>query len=113
MLTIGFLFSSLSLWLSHSLSCYLTLAPSDCPQGIQAGPYLKHVACASLFSPYLLLADRIIWATSPLGVVVRHVICGFYLFIFFLLVMLPSEIPKLPTDPLVRGFPGVWNLLLF
>ena len=25
-----------SLWLSHSLGCYLTLAPSDCPQGIQA-----------------------------------------------------------------------------
>ena len=24
------------LWLSHSLGCYLTLAPSDCPQGIQA-----------------------------------------------------------------------------
>ena len=23
-----------SLWLSHSLGCYLTLAPSDCPQGI-------------------------------------------------------------------------------
>ena len=22
--------------------------------------------------------------------------------------MLPSEIPKLPTDPLVRGFPGIW-----
>ena len=30
-----FLFS-LSLWLSHSLGCYLTLTPSDCPQGIQA-----------------------------------------------------------------------------
>ena len=27
--------------------------------------------------------------------------------------MLPSEIPKLPTDVLVRGFPGVWKLLLF
>ena len=27
--------------------------------------------------------------------------------------MLPSEIPKLPTDPLMRGFPGVWKLLLF
>jgi len=27
--------------------------------------------------------------------------------------MLPSEIPKLPTDPMVRGFPGVWKLLLF
>ena len=26
--------------------------------------------------------------------------------------MLPSEIPKLPTDPLVRGFPAVWKLLL-
>ena len=24
-----------SLWLSHSLGCYLTLASSDCPQGIQ------------------------------------------------------------------------------
>jgi len=31
---------------------------------------------------------------------------------FFLSVMLPSEIPELPTDPLVRGFPGVWKLLL-
>ena len=27
--------------------------------------------------------------------------------------MLPSEIPKLPTDPPVRGFPGVWKLLFF
>ena len=26
----------LSLWVSHSLGFYLTLAPSDCPQGIQA-----------------------------------------------------------------------------
>ena len=35
-----------------------------------------------------------------------------FLFLFFpLLVMLPSEIPKLPTDQLVRGFPCVWKLL--
>ena len=27
--------------------------------------------------------------------------------------MLPSEIPKLPTDLPVRGFPGVWKLLFF
>ena len=27
--------------------------------------------------------------------------------------MLPSEIPKLPTDPLVRGFSGVWKLLFY
>ena len=26
--------------------------------------------------------------------------------------MLPSEIPKLPTDLAVRGFPGVWELIL-
>ena len=32
---------------------------------------------------------------------------------FFLLVMLPSEIPKLPIDLPMRGFPGVWKFLLF
>ena len=66
-------------------------------------------------APNLLVADVSVWAPSLLGVAIRHVICGFYLFIylFFLLVMLPSEIPKLPTDPLVRGFPGAWKLLLF
>ena len=26
--------------------------------------------------------------------------------------MLPSELPKLPKDPPVRGFPDVWILLL-
>ena len=46
----------LSLWLSHCLGCYLTLAPSDCPQGIQAHT-LSNAACASLFSPRLLVAD--------------------------------------------------------
>ena len=56
-----------------------------------------------------------VWTTSLLEVDVRHVICGIYLFIylFFLPVMLHSEIPKLPTDLPVRVFPGVWKLLLF
>ena len=27
--------------------------------------------------------------------------------------MLPSEIPRLATDPPVRVFPGVWKLLFF
>ena len=31
-----FFFFLLSVWLSHGLCCYLMLAPSDCPQGIQA-----------------------------------------------------------------------------
>ena len=76
---------------------------------------LGNAASASLFSPSLLVAVVSVWATSLLGVAVRHVICGFYLFIYlyFLPVMLPSEIPKLPTDLPVRGFPGVWKLLLF
>ena len=38
-------------------------------------------------------------------------VCVFYLFIF-LPIMFPPEIPKLPTYPLVRGFPGFWKLLL-
>ena len=59
-------------------------------------------------APHSLLVDMSLWAISPLGVVVRHVICGF----FFLVVMFPSESPKLYTDTPVRGFPGVWKLLL-
>ena len=60
--------------------------------------------------PHLLVVDVSIWAISPVGVVVRRIICGFY---FFLSVVLPSDIPKLPPDPLVRGFPGVWELLFY
>ena len=43
---------------------------------------LSNAACASLFSPHLLVADASVWAISPLGVAIRHVLCGFYLFIF-------------------------------
>ena len=45
-------------------------------------PTLNNAAWASLFSPHLLVVDASIWATSLLGVAVRHIICGFYLFIF-------------------------------
>ena len=43
---------------------------------------LSSAAHASLFSPRLLVMEASIWATSPLEVGVRTVICGFYLFIF-------------------------------
>ena len=43
---------------------------------------LSNAAHASLFSPCLLVADVSIWATFLLGVAIRYVICGFYLFIF-------------------------------
>ena len=62
----------------------------------------------SLFSPCLMVVDTSIWATSLIGVVLR---CVFSVCLF-LLVMLPSEIPKFPTDLPVRGFPAVWKLLL-
>ena len=39
-------------------------------------------------------------------------ICGFYLFIFPFSLCYP-EIPKLPTDPLVRGIPDVWKVLFY
>ena len=71
---------------------------------------LSNAACASLFSPCSPLVDTSVWATSLLGVAVRCLVCWF--FFFLLPVMLPSEIPKLPTDLPVRGFPGVWKCLL-
>ena len=70
----------------------------------------NYAARTSLSSPCSLVADASIWATSQLAVAVRHVFCGF---LFFPLpVKLPSEIPKLLTDPPVRGFPTVWKCLL-
>ena len=52
---------------------------------------LGNAASASLFSPSLLVVDGSVWATSPLGIAVRHVICGFYLFIY-LFIFLPSYV---------------------
>ena len=46
-------------------------------------PTLNNAACTSLLSPHLVVADASIWATYLLGVAIRHVICGFYLFIYF------------------------------
>ena len=81
------------------------------PSG-HSGPVLtlSNAARSSPFRPHLLVADVGVWVTSLLGVACRHVICGFYL--FFLPVRFPSEIRKLPPDPPVRGFPGVWKLPL-
>ena len=57
------------------------------------------------------------WQTRVSGLVLHwelrlgtYSVCA--CFSFSLPVMLPSEIPKLLTDPLVRGFPAVWKLLL-
>ena len=56
-----------------------------------------------------LPVQLIVWATSLWAVAVRRLFCvGF--FFFPLPVMLPSEIPELPTDPPVRELPAVWKL---
>ena len=68
------------LGLSHSLGCYLMLAPSDCPQGIQAWSPPCTCNLHLPVQPCSLQADTRSWATSPLGVTVRCVICGFIFF---------------------------------
>ena len=49
---------------------------------LHSGPVLSlsNAACTSQFSPRLLVVDMSVWATSSLGVAVRCVLCGFYLF---------------------------------
>ena len=90
--------------LSHKSSLRL-------PSG-HSGPVLtlSNAAGSSPFHSHLPVVDAGIWGTFLLGVAFRHVICGFYL--FSLPVRLPSEIRKLPPDPPVRKFPGVWKLPL-
>ena len=98
-----------------SLGCNLTLS-SDCPLSslrLSSGhsslvPTLSPQPEPPCSSPHLLLVDPSVWATSPLGVAIR---CVIYWGFFHLPVMLPSEIPKLPTDLPVRGFPGKQELL--
>ena len=77
---------------SLSLSLSLSLASPDfgllshisslrLPSGYSGPICTQHsAACASLSSPRLLVVDASVWATSLLGVAIRHVICGFYLF---------------------------------
>ena len=53
--SLSFSFFPLSLWLSHSLGCYLRLVPSDCPQGIWAGLYPKQCSPCLPIQPRLLV----------------------------------------------------------
>ena len=52
---------------------------------------LSNAAGASLSSPRLLMVDASIWAASPLGVAIRHIICGVCLFIY-LFIFPPSYV---------------------
>ena len=54
-------------------------APSDCSQGLLAGPYPKQCRPLLSLGPHLLAADAGVWGTFLLRVAFRHVICGPYL----------------------------------
>ena len=75
-------FFPLSLLLSHSLSCYLTLAPPIALRAFRPSPYPKQCHQLLSVSPRLSVADVSVWGAILLGVAFRHVICGVYLFIF-------------------------------
>ena len=78
-----------------------------------SGPVLtlSNAASSSPFRPHLLVADAGVWGTFLLGVVFRHVICGFYLF-FPSQSGCPPKFKNFAPDLPVRGFPGVWKLPL-
>ena len=100
----SFFFSLLSLGipqfglLSHVSSLRLSSRHS--------GPVLtlSNAARASLFSPHLLVVDTSVWATSLLGVAVRHIICGFYLFIFSTQLYCPLRFQNSPQTNWQEGF---------
>ena len=75
--------------------------PKQCSPQLPVQPPLAGGGCERLgyFSPGSYCQARNLWVL--------------FMYLFFILVMLPSEIPRLPTDPLVRGFPVVWKFLLF
>ena len=84
------------------------------PSG-HSGPVLtlSNAARASLPSSRLLVADAGVCTASPPGVTLAHNMWVLIIYLFFLPVILPSEVPKLATDSAVRVFPGVWKLLFF
>jgi len=76
---------SLSLSFSVSLSGYPKVKVSSLRFSLGHSGLvltLSNATRSSPFSPCLLMVDASVWGTSVLGVAIRHVICGFYLFIF-------------------------------
>ena len=85
------------------------LAPSDCTG--HSGPVLtlNNAARACLFSPQLLVVDTSVGATFLLGVAVRCVICGFYLFIYSSQLCCPLRFQNSPQTRQWEGFQAFGN----
>ena len=93
---------------SLSCLCYVTLVPSEYLHSIQ--PWSFAWGPAPTPSLHSLQVDTSGWATSQLETDVPHDLCDESS--PFCLVVLPSEVSRLPLNPPVRGFPTVWKILL-
>ena len=71
---------------------------------------LSNAAHSSLFCLHLLVVDAGIWGTFLLGVVFRHVICGFYL-LFPSQSGCPSRFKNFPQTRQCKGFLVFGNFL--
>ena len=67
-------------------------------------PYPKHADCVSLFSPCLLVVNASVWATSPLGVVVRCIFYGFLKNFFLFWLCRPLRFQNSPQTCQWEGF---------
>ena len=76
--------------LSHSSSLRLSSGHSGLVLTLSNAPR------TTLFSPCLLVVDASVWATSLLGVAIRRVLCGFYLFIYFSWLYCPLRFQNSP-----------------
>ena len=114
-LSLFFFFSSLAIPQFGLLSQVSSLRLSSG----HSGPVLalSNVACTSLFSPRSLVGMQAWWVQASGLLFCWELQLGrtlWVLFIYFFLpVLLPSEIPKLPTDLAVRGFRLSFYLLYF
>ena len=74
--------------------------------------FLSNAAQASLPSPCLLVAGKVSVLLLHRGSYHwAHNLWVLIIYLFFLLVMLPSVVPRFATDLAVRVFLGVWKLL--
>ena len=71
---------------------------------------LSNATHSSPFNPRLLVVDTGVWGTFLLGVAVRHVICGFYLF-FPSQSGCPPRFKNFPQTRQCEGFLVIGNFL--
>ena len=88
--------------------------PSDCSQGLWAGPYPKE--CRRLLSvpPPLLVAAAGVWGTFLLGVAFRHVSVGFvclFVCLFSSQLCCPPRFKNFPQTRQCEGFLVIGNFL--